>query len=124
MPRWVGCDAKLIQGHKGVIAAILPFAPSEAWKTKPVPLDDRREGWPIEGRLNNILFKGWIGFRWGKYFVIVDEALCKKAKAKVGDTVDLALKPTRSIVALRIAKEQAKLTTAPKRKPTHKPKKR
>ena len=59
---------------------------------------------------------GWIGHRWGRYFIILDPALRKAARAAVGDTVDIVVRPTTSATALAIAKEQAKLTTAPRKR--------
>jgi hypothetical protein len=114
--RTVGFSAELIEGHKGVHAVILPFDPAEVWKEKPVALDERREGILVAGTLNGAPFEGWIGLRWGRHFIIVDEKIRKAGKMKVGDELEFAVAPTRSKSALAIAKEQAKLTTAPGRR--------
>ncbi len=116
MPRRVGFTGELVVGHKGVHAVIVPFAPEEVWTAKPVPLDERREGWLIEGTVNGVHFEGWIGLRWGRHFIILDESLRERAGVAPGDTVELAIAPTRSKSALAIAREQAKLTTAPRRR--------
>lgn len=114
--RKIGFTAELIEGHKGVHAVILPFDPAEVWQAKPVALDDRREGILVAGTLEGAPFEGWIGLRWGRHFIIVDEKIRKAAKMKVGDLLEFTIAPTRSPSALAIAKEQAKLTTAPGRR--------
>ncbi len=116
-------STELIQGHKGVTAAIVPFDPEAVWKQRPVKLDPRREGWLIQGTANKAPFEGWIGLRWGRYFIIVDAGLRKAANAKVGDTIAFVVEPTSAPSALAVAKEQAKLTTAPGRA-SPRPKKR
>jgi len=111
----IGFEAPLVAGHNGVTVVIAPFSPREVWGVEPVPLDDRREGWLVTGTMNGVKFDGWVGFRWGRYFIIVDAALRKAAKIGVGDSVDVAVKPTTRAKALAVAKEQAPLTTAPGR---------
>jgi len=113
-------SAELVEGHKGVTPVIVPFDPTLVWDVAPVALDDRREGWLIAGTMNGAKFEGWIGHRWGRYFVIVDAALRKAAGISVGDTVDVVIAPTTSATALAIAKAQAPLTTAPRKKPARK----
>jgi hypothetical protein len=110
-------SAELIQGHGGVTAVIVPFDPELVWETKPTKIDPRRDGWLVRGTMNRVPFFGWIGYRWGRFFIIVDPALRDAAKAAVGDTIDVVVEPTTSARALATAREQAKLTTAAKRKP-------
>jgi hypothetical protein len=105
-------SVELIEGHKGVIAAIVPFDPAQLWDAKPVALDARREGLLVTGTLNRKKFDGWIGHRWGKHFIIVDEP-----GLAAGDTVTFAIEPTTRPQALARALAQAPRTTAPKRKP-------
>jgi hypothetical protein len=109
----VGFAAPLVEGHKGVTVVIAPFDPREVWGVAPVALDARREGWLVTGTMNGAAFNGWIGFRWGRYFIIVDAALRKAAKVGVGDEVEVVVRSTTSAKALAVAKEQAPLTTAP-----------
>src|SRR5689334_17864659 len=59
---------------------------------------------------------GSIGHRWGRHFVMVDAELRRAASVSVGDVIDVVVEPTESRKALAIAREQAKLTTAPGRK--------
>ena len=113
----IGFAAELVQGHKGVTVVIAPFSPREVWGVEPVALDARREGWLVTGAMNGAKFDGWIGFRWGRYFIIVDAALRKAAGIGVGDSVDVVVRPTTSAKALAVAKQQAPLTTAPKKRP-------
>jgi hypothetical protein len=112
----VGFEAPLVEGHKGVTVVIAPFSPREVWGVEPVALDARREGWLVTGTMNGAKFDGWIGFRWGRHFIILDAALRKAAKAIVGDTIEVVVKPTTSAKALAVAKEQAPLTTAPSKR--------
>jgi hypothetical protein len=109
-------STELVEGHGGVTVVIVPFDPAMVWDAKPVALDDRREGWLVRGTTNRAKFEGWIGLRWGRHFIILDEAQRRAAKVRVGDVVDVVVEPTASATALAIAKEQAKLTTAPRRK--------
>jgi hypothetical protein len=112
----IGFETALIEGHKGVTAVIVPFDPREAWGSDPVALDARREGWLVAGTVNGAAFEGWIGLRWGRFFVIIDPALRAAAGARVGDRLEVAIAPTTSARALAIAKQQAQLTTAPRKR--------
>ena len=47
---------------------------------------------------------------------MVDAELRRAASVSVGDVIDVVVEPTESRKALAIAREQAKLTTAPGRK--------
>lgn len=112
----IGFEAALFEGHKGVTAVIVPFDPRAVWECEPTELDPRREGWLVAGMVNGVAFEGWIGFRWGRFFLIVDAALRALARVKVGDLLEIAVAPTTSATALAIAQEQAKLTTAPRKR--------
>lgn len=107
--------AELIEGHKGVTVVIVPFDPEEKWSRKPVRLDARRDGWLVEGTVNGVRFGGYVGNRWGRFFLIVEHALRLSAKASVGDTLEVAIGPTASLDVLALAREQSKVTTAPKK---------
>jgi hypothetical protein len=108
-------DAELIEGHKGVTVVIVPFDPEQAWSQKPVRLDSRRDGWLIAGTANGVRFDGYVGYRWGRFFVIIDRELRDAAELSVGDTLKMVLQPTATARALARAREQSKVTTAPKR---------
>jgi Domain of unknown function (DUF1905) len=112
----IGFEAPLIEGHKGVTVVIVPFDPRAVWEREPAQLDAGREGWLVAGTVNGVAFEGWIGFRWGRFFLMIDPALRAAAKIVVGDQVEVAVAPTTSASALVIAKEQAKLTTAPRKR--------
>ena len=66
--------APLVEGHKGVTAVIVPFDPEAVWRSKPTALDEKRHGWLVHGTMNGVSFDGFIGFRWSRFFLIVDEA--------------------------------------------------
>lgn len=63
-------NAELIKGHNGVTVVFVPFDPEEGWSRKPVRLHERRHGWLIRGTANGIPFDGYIGERWGRFFIV------------------------------------------------------
>jgi hypothetical protein len=107
-------DAELILGHKGVTAVIVPFDPEAAWAQKPARLAGRRHGWLVTGDVGGAPFEGYIGERWGKFFITVDEELRAAAKLAVGDVVTVRVAPTTSAAVHARAIAQSKLTTQPK----------
>jgi hypothetical protein len=108
-------EAELILGHKGVTAVIVPFDPEEQWSRKPVRLDPRRDGWLIKGTVNGVRFDGYIGQRWNRFFIIIDPDLCDAAHVSVGDKLSIIVEPTMSLRTFARAREQSKVTTAPKK---------
>jgi hypothetical protein len=108
-------DAQLFEGHKGVTAVVVPFDPEDVWQLKPVKLDPRRDGWLVKGTVNRTRFDGYIGSRWGKFFIIIEPALRSAAKVSIGDTLSIVVEPTATAKALATAREQSRVTTAPKR---------
>jgi hypothetical protein len=107
-------EAELIEGHKGVTVVLVPFDPEQKWSRKPVRLDRRRHGWLIVGSANGVAFDGYIGERWNRFFIIIDNSLRKAAKVAVGDTLMMIVAPTSRTGTLVRAREQSKVTTAPK----------
>jgi hypothetical protein len=107
--------AELCEGHKDVTVVIVPFDPEDVWQLKPVKLDPRRDGWIVKGTLNRTRFDGYIGCRWGKFFIIIEPELRSAAKVSVGDTLSIAVEPTATAKALAKAREQSRMTTAPRR---------
>jgi hypothetical protein len=69
----------------------------------------------VKGTINDVPFDGYIGYRWNRFFVIVEADLREKSKAGPGDLVDLMLEPTRDLKTLARARQQSKQTTAPKK---------
>ena len=108
-------EAELIEGHKSVTVVLVPFDPEERWSRKPVRLDRRRHGWLITGSANGVAFDGYIGERWNRFFIIIDNGLREAAKVTVGDTIKMTVEPTSSARALAQARTQSKVTTAPKK---------
>ena len=107
---------ELFEGHKEVTAVIVPFDPQEMWGLKPVKIDPRRDGWLIRGTMNRVRFQGWIGYRWGRFFIMVDPQMREAASVEVGDSIAFNIGPTTSEAAMKIAREQARLTTAPRKR--------
>ena len=108
-------EAELFEGHKGVTAVIVPFNPETAWSRKPVRLDPRRDGWLVAGTANGVRFDGYIGYRWGRFFIIIEPELREAARVSVGDTLTMVVGPTATRRALVRARAQSKVTTAPKK---------
>jgi hypothetical protein len=107
-------EVELVEGHKGVTVIPVPFNPEERWSRKPVRLAGRRHGWPVTGSVQGVAFDGYVGERWGRFFVIVDRALRAAANVDVGDTLKVVVAPARTKRALERAHEQSKVTTQPK----------
>jgi len=108
-------EAELVEGHKGVTVVLVPFDPETTWSKKPLRLDPRRDGWLIAGTANGVKFDGYIGMRWGRFFIIIESSLREAAKVAVGDTLHMSIGPTATLRALERAREQSKVTTAPKK---------
>src|SRR5262252_11222788 len=107
-------EAELIEGHKGVTVVLVPFDPEERWSLKPFRLQGRRHGWLVVGHANGVGFDGYIGERWNRFFIIIDSDLREAAKVAVGDMLRMSVEPTSSARVLARAREQSKVTTAPK----------
>jgi hypothetical protein len=107
-------NAELIKGHKGVTVVLVPFDPEEGWSRKPVRLHERRHGWLIRGTANGVPFDGYIGERWGRFFIIIDRELREAAGASVGDTLRMVIQPTAAEPTLDRAIAQSKVTTQPR----------
>lgn len=88
--------AELLTGHKGA-AVLVPFDPAKAWGSRPVRVASAayglRPGHLIRASLNGHAFDGWIGHRWGNFFILVDPRLQKAAGVEVGDMVEVAVAP-------------------------------
>jgi hypothetical protein len=106
-------QAELIEGHKGVTVVIVPFDPEEGWSRKPIRLEGRRHGWLVRGTLNDIQFEGYVGDRWGRFFIIIDPELRETVGVSVGDTLKMTIQPTDSRRAFERAFAQSKVTTQP-----------
>ena len=92
-------EAELIEGHNGVTVVIVPFDPEEGWSLKPVRLDSRRHGWVITGTANGVRFDGYIGERWGRFFIIIDPELQKAANDMGPELTDIPFQESLSLLA-------------------------
>ena len=113
--RKVQFEAELIEGHKGVTVVLVPFDPEEMWSSKPVRLEGTRHGWLVVGSANGVRFDGYIGERWNRFFIIIDSGLRDAANVVVGDTLKMSVEPTSSARVFERARNQSKVTTAPKK---------
>jgi uncharacterized protein DUF1905 len=113
VPRRARFEAPLVEGHKGVTAVLVPFDPVEVWHAPPVRLAGRRHGWLVAGTANGARFDGYIGERWNRFFVTLDEAQCAAAGVIVGETVTMVIAPTATSKAYRAALAQSRVTTEP-----------
>ena len=88
--------AELLTGHKGA-AVLVPFDPAKAWGTRPVRVASKayglRPGHLVRAKLNGHAFDGWIGHRWGNFFILVEQDLRAAAGVEVGDMVDVVVQP-------------------------------
>ena len=112
-PRAQKFEAEVVVGHKGVHVVIVPFDPEEAFARKPVRLAGRRHGWLIDGTLNGVAFDGYIGERWGRFFVALDAELREQADVGAGDIAAVVLRASDSPATFARALEQSKATTQP-----------
>ena len=108
-------QAELVAGHKGICAVIVPFHPEEAWEEKPVRLAGRRHGWPVTGLVEGTPFAGYVGDRWGRFFITLPPRVLAVAGRAVGETVGLVVAPDRSAAVVAEAVEQSRATTQPSR---------
>ncbi len=103
--------AEVLTGHKGA-AVIVPFDPKEAWGIRPVLVASKaygkRPGHPVRATLNGHPFDGWIGHRWGRFFILVDEELQEAAGVAVGDVVGVTVEPGAPVGKITPAKRPAK----------------
>jgi hypothetical protein len=106
---------ELIEGHKGVTALIVPFDPEAVWRRKPFKLAGRRHGWLVKGTANGARFVGYIGERWGRFFLTVEASLREASGAAVGTVVTVVLEPTETREAFFLAWTQSEATTQPKK---------
>jgi hypothetical protein len=106
-------EAPLFEGHKGVTGVLVPFDPVEVWRQPPVRLAGRRHGWLVTGTANGARFDGYIGERWNRFFITLDEALREAAGVVVGDPVTMVIAPTATSKAYLAALEQSRVTTQP-----------
>ena len=93
-------QAELIMGHKNIAAVLVPFAPERVWKSTPVLIDapysrKKQEAHLVAGTIDGTPFDGWIGKRWGRRFIIIDQALRRRAGVAVGDVVEIAVSERR-----------------------------
>jgi hypothetical protein len=52
-----------------------------------------RTGHLVRGFVNGVPFEGWIGRRWGRFFLLVDEAVQRRAGAGIGDMLQVVVEP-------------------------------
>jgi len=105
--------AQLIEGHKGVTVVMVPFDPEAVWRQKPFRLAGRRHGWLVKGTANGARFNGYIGDRWGHFFITLDHRLRQAAGVSVGDAVSMVVEPTGTREAYLHAWGQSQITTQP-----------
>ena len=94
-------EAELIMGHKNIAAVLVPFAPERVWKSTPVKVDapysrKPQEAYLVCGTIDGTPFDGWIGKRRGRRFIIIDQALRKRADVTIGDVVEIVVAPPKA----------------------------
>jgi uncharacterized protein DUF1905 len=89
-------EGTLVGGHKGP-AVEIQFDPSREWGTEEVALEAGRSGHLVEVDLNGVRFRSAIVSRMSRLFVVVDEALARRAGATVGDKVRVTVWPASTM---------------------------
>jgi len=80
-------EAKVFEGHKRLIAIHLPLDPATIWGKQP--------RYFVKGTVKKCRIEGEIGYRRGFHYMLLEEALLKKAKMAPGDLVLFTLEPRR-----------------------------
>jgi hypothetical protein len=98
MKKRVTFETELIMGHKNIAAVLVPFAPERVWKATPVKIDapysrKPQDAYLVRATIDGTPFDGWIGKRWGRRFIIIDQALRKRAAVSIGDLVEVTVEP-------------------------------
>ena len=108
--------AELLMGHKGA-AVIVPFDPGAVWGTRPVEhgVLPWRTGHLVRGFVNGVPFEGWIGQRWGRFFLLVDEQLQRNAGAGIGDMLQVVVEPRTAEKSAEKSAEKNAPKSAPKK---------
>lgn len=88
---------------------IVPFDPAQLWKTTPEPVPAPwRLGYFVKGTIHRKRFEGWIGKRWGRFFIPIDEELQAAAGIAPGDMVQVETEPRAKAHVKPSAKPAAK----------------
>ena len=85
-------EAELLSGHKGA-AVEVPFDPAARWAVDAVPLWRGRRGFPVEAVLDGVPFASAIVPRMRRHFLLVDDEVCARARARIGAVVKVAVRP-------------------------------
>lgn len=80
-------EAKVFEGHKQLTAIHVPLDPATIWGKQP--------RYFVKGTVKKSRMEGEIGFRRGFHYMLLEEALLKKAKMAPGDLVLFILEPRR-----------------------------
>ena len=93
-------EATLQPGHKGA-AVEVPFDPAARWSVDAVPLWRGRRGFPVEAVLDGVPFASAIVSRMRRHFLLVDDEVCSRAKARIGAKVTITVRPATRPKAAR-----------------------
>lgn len=108
-------DAELYEGHDGSWAVKVPFDPAAALESTIAPVTHRhaKEGHLVRGTMNGRAFEGFVGKKYGFFFLLVEGVLRDTLGARPGDTVTVILEPRggRTLVA-----GAARISRAPRRR--------
>jgi hypothetical protein len=105
-------DGVLLTGHKGA-AVEVPFDPADEWGVREEALWPGRNGHPVEVALNGVRFRSAIVSRMSRFYVLVDEALARRAGAAVGDQVKLTVWPVSALPSPASAAPVVRTASAP-----------
>lgn len=80
-------EAKVFEGHKELIAIHLPLDPAQIWGKQP--------RYFVKGTVGKCRLEGEIGFRRGFHYILLENALFRKADLMPGDLALFVLEPRK-----------------------------
>jgi hypothetical protein len=80
--------AEVLSGHKGC-AVEIPFDPGRVFGVSPRALWPGRRGFFAKVKINKVAFDSFVVPRSGKFYLVLDDDMQRKAKAQAGSVVDV-----------------------------------
>jgi hypothetical protein len=83
---------EILSGHKGA-AVEVPFDPAARWGSRAQAIRPGRRGHPVRARIEKVEFESHVVARSRRHWLLLSEDVLTRAGAKVGDVVDVELRP-------------------------------
>lgn len=84
--------ATLLDGHKGA-AFEVPFDPAERWSQESEHVRAGRHGHRVIGTINGVGFDSVIVPRSRRFWIEIDDDVCKRAKLEIGSAAKIDVRP-------------------------------